>query len=311
MEHSYEEFNSILLLGEADFSFARAFARYLSSTNCTASNVIRADAGADAGTSISNSSSSSTTSNILPIPTNNRPIQITATEYGDAKDIAARYYNGDHDAFRESMHALHQMPSILEIMCGLNVRLLGLTSNPLHSHTHSNSQTSSTCCTCHRWIQASTQFEFETTPTSFWNSSSSYDLIIFNFPHSEQAGRATKLVKALFKQIRACVNDGRLPADVVLEMRLRILQTSADSHTGMHVCTGMKYLQQRKQIRSGYNHEESAEESDFELVGCWPSDLELWHELGYQHKWTKKNASCRDMIANCNVWRWRPKITRL
>lgn len=259
---SYQEFKSILLLGEADFSFARAFAHHVStSTNCS-SNASR-----------------------NPCP----PLHVTATEYGDSNDIAERYYDGDQEYFRESMRSLYAMPHIREIMSGLNARLLGLDDA---STTSDSTSSSSSCCTCHRWNDGSK--EFDRHPTPFWNSCSSYDLIIFNFPHSEQAGRATKLVKALFRQLRTCVNDGRLPPNVMLEMRLRILETDST---------------RKKHIRSYYNHQEAAEENDFDLAGCWPSDLEMWHELGYQHKWTKKNASCRDMDMNCNVWRWRPKLS--
>jgi len=293
---SYQEFNSILLLGEADFSFARAFAHHVSTTNSTTTNSTMSTTTTNSTMSTSTNCSNASSRDPCRPPLH---VHVTATEYGDSNDIAERYYDGNQEHFQESIRSLYAMSPIREIMCGLNARLLGLDDASTGSTTttttssSTNTSSSSSCCTCHRWNDGSKEFERQ--PMPFWNSCSSYsyDLIIFNFPHSEQAGRATKLVKALFKQLRTCVNDGRLPPNVMLEMRLRILETDST---------------RRKNIRADYNHQEAAQENDFVLAGCWPSDLEMWHELGYQHKWTKKNASCRDMVMNCNVWRWRPKL---
>ena len=231
---AYEEYQQVLLLGEADFSFARALAREL------------ADTGKETF----------------------RSMEITATEYGNETDIANRYYGSDFNSLVESMISLMRL-GVKEIMCGLNARQLGQPS-----------------CTCKRWDDRTKGWE---DPSPFWNDRTKFDLIVFNFPHSDQAGRAAKLVRALFKQIRICVDDGRLPPAIVLEMRLR--------------------LPSGTNIRSLYKHEEAAEESQFELIGTWPSDLQRWERLGYQHKWTRRDATCRDIGLRSQVWRWKP-ITR-
>ena len=281
----YEDFNHVLLLGEADFSFARAFAQELSTTTTDT----------------------------------NRP-QITATEYGDGIDIANRYFNGDKQILSERMNYLLQFDSVKEIICGLNARQLGFADprigikrrrNPNPNPNSNNDQNKEEIerqkedkrigCTCQRWdVNLNDWGDF----SPFWmtnnrtlsndakcdDHSKTYDLIIFNFPHSDQAGRATKLVRALFKQIRICINDGKLPKDVVLEMRLRAIT---------------KNPKEKRRIRSFYNHEESAEESGFACVGCWSGDLQRWEKWGYQHKRTSKNETCLDIGVHCKVWRWR------
>mmetsp|Transcript_5173 Transcript_5173/g.7644 ORF Transcript_5173/g.7644 Transcript_5173/m.7644 type:complete len:191 (-) Transcript_5173:33-605(-) len=145
-------------------------------------------------------------------------------------------------------------------------------------------------CTCSRWNISENCWD---KPSPFWKNDTSdedsYDLIIFNFPHSNQAGRATRLVKAFFKQMRICIDAGKLTNDVVIEMRLRTIETNP---------------QYKRNIRSFYCHEESAEECGFICIGCWPSDLQRWEKWGYKHKMTKKNETCRDIGANCKVWRW-------
>lgn len=230
----YNQYRSILLLGEADFSFTRAFAQVCNDSD--------------------------------------EQVQITATEYGDGNDISLRYHNGDTSALSKSVNSICNLASVKEIISGLNARVLGDQS-----------------CICQRWNQHTQEWD---PPSKFWRDSSCFDLIIFNFPHSDQAGRAAKLIKALFKQIRICINDERLNPTVVVEMRLRVLEK--DPHL-------------KKSIRSYYKHEESAEASHFKLIGCWDGDLNRWEKFGYQHKWTRRNASCRDVGNACKVWRWEPK----
>mmetsp|Transcript_28589 Transcript_28589/g.47322 ORF Transcript_28589/g.47322 Transcript_28589/m.47322 type:complete len:262 (+) Transcript_28589:61-846(+) len=250
---SYHSHKRILLLGEADFSFARAFAQEFGSNT------------------IDNTTSTSS-------------IEITATEVGNGPNITSRYHDGNASSATQSISSLNNL--VKEVVCGLNARLLG----------------DKEACACQRWNNAEQDWD---APSLFWNNkkadaatdstssssrTTSFDLIIFNFPHCEQAGRTKRLIRALFKQLRICLDDGRLPKNVVLEMRLRILESDPT---------------RRKNIRSFYNHEEAAEESRFALIGCWPSDLQRWEELGYAHKWTKKNATCRDIGLLCKVWRWR------
>jgi hypothetical protein len=243
---SYHNHKRILLLGEADYSFARAFAREL----CCKEG-----------------------------------IEITVTEFGNGENITSRYHDGNVQSANKSMSSLFNLVVVKEVVCGLNARLLGDAS-----------------CTCQRWNDKEQDWD---APSLFWlppddankgidaTNKTSFNLIIFNFPHCEQAGRTTRLVRALFKQLRICVDDGRLPKNVVLEMRLRILESDPN---------------RRKNIRSFYNHEEAAEESRFDSIGSWASDLQKWEALGYAHKWTKKNATCRDIGLLCKVWRWRPAI---
>uniref|UniRef100_A0A7S3V422 25S rRNA (uridine-N(3))-methyltransferase BMT5-like domain-containing protein n=1 Tax=Chaetoceros debilis TaxID=122233 RepID=A0A7S3V422_9STRA len=265
------DFKRILLLGEADFSFTRAFA-----TAHTDNRATKAD---------SPSRCSERPTDKLVIRDDCRLI---ATEFGNGEDLMKRYYNDDPQKMKTAISSLCQLEAIEEVVCGLNARLLG-DKNP-------------TKCKCQRWNKLKKEWD---PPASFWEnpyvrdtSNKSlplpFDLIIFNFPHSDQAGRATKLVRALFKQLRICIDEGRLAKTVELEMRLRTIETDPTL---------------KKNIRSFYNHEEAAAESKFELVsgGCWTGDLERWEKLGYRHKWTRKNASCRDMATNCKVWRWRSK----
>lgn len=233
----YDKYRRILLLGEADFSFTRAFAKAFSERNSI-----------------------------------NAHMEITATEYGNGTDIANRYYDGNITSLSQSMNSIYKLAPVKEILSGLNARLLGDKD-----------------CTCQRWNAEKQKWD---APSQFWQDPPKFDLIIFNFPHSDQAGRATKLIKALFKQIRICISDDRLRDDIVLEMRLRFLEMDPKL---------------KKNIRSHYKHEEAAEENQFELVGCWESDLDRWEKLGYQHKWTKRNASCRDVGLACKIWRWTPK----
>ena len=101
------------------------------------------------------------------------------------------------------------------------------------------------------------------------------------------------MVKALFKQLRICIDDhggGRVAQHVVLEMRLRTIETDSI---------------QKRNVRSHYNHEEAAKECGFTCIGSWPGDLQRWEKLGYQHKMTKKNETCRDISLDCKVWRWK------
>jgi len=239
---AYDNFERILLLGEADFSFTRAFAQEYSDKNQD--------------------------------NTRTSTIEITATEYGNGTDIANRYHNGNFRGLAQSMNSIQNLAPVKEIMAGLNARLLGDVNN----------------CTCQRWNVAIQEWGI---PIPFWHESSTkFDLIIFNFPHSDQAGRAAKLVKAFFKQVRICIMNNRLPPTVVVEMRLRTLESDP---------------KRRKNVRTLYRHEEAAAESQFDLIGCWASDLDRWERAGYEHKWSRRNASCRDISQACKVWRWTPK----
>ncbi len=290
---SYESFRHILLLGEADFSFARAFAKELSddypgsgSSGDVTTTSIEDDTGNKKSTTLIRNCS--------------RKISITATEYGDDDDVAKRYFDGDKNSLAEAMNYLCRFDSVVEVMCNLNARQLGeineRKTRPYHSSTfyHLNQniewkkERDSHVCKCQRWNVNLKQWE----ESAFWNNSNeqNYDLVIFNFPHSDQAGRATKLVKALFKQLRICIDTGKLQSEVVLEMRLRTIETNPE---------------QKKNIRSYYNHEESAKESGFKCIGVWSGDLERWEKQGYQHKMTKKKETCSDINRDCKVWRWK------
>ena len=267
---SYDGFQSVLLLGEADFSFTAAFALMAQASR---KNID--------GTSGNDAAPTSTTA--MPNYKMHPKLQITATEYGDANDIANRYFNGKINALNHKMSKLYELEHVIDVICGLNARNLSvLSTKDLTKLNGSN---------CYRWDAMQHQFNTEQSP--FWRESNDieptrqyYDLIIFNFPHSDQAGRASKLVRALFKQLQICVRDKRLPSTIILEMRLRI--------------------HQKKNIRTLYDHEAAAKETGFECIGCWESDLKVWNSVGYNHKWTRKNESCRDMVDNCQVLRWTP-----
>lgn len=233
----YDDYKHVLLLGEADFSFCRAFCQHFDGA-------------------------------------------ITATEYGDCQDVAQRYFDGSLEKLNKSLSSLPQ--DRVHVLAGLNARLLG----NIKEHQ----------CTGRPW-NADTQ-TWNAKPTLFWNhlndnnNNDKFDLIIFNFPHSDQAGRAKPLIRALFKQVRLCIEDGRLAVSVVVEMRLRVLESDPTK---------------RKNVRSFYKHEESAEESGFVLIDTWTSDLEYWEALGYQHRTTKRNATCLDIGESCKIWRWKSR----
>lgn len=241
---TYDTFTRILLLGEADFSFTRAFAKAYTCSD---------------GKSTPNAQTST--------------VEIIATEYAVGTEIEKRYHDGDNISLAESMSSISQLAPVKEIICGLNARRLGDVD-----------------CTCQRWNAEEQKWD---APSQFWQRDApKFDLIIFNFPHSDQAGRAAKLLKATFKQVRICISADRLfGRDVVLEMRLRYLEMDPKL---------------RKNIRSHYKQQEAAEENHFEVVGCYESDLDRWERLGYQHKWTRRNASIRDVGLGCKVWRWTP-----
>lgn len=241
---SYDSYRRVLLLGEADYSFTKAFACAMMTMRTSSTSM---------------------------------PIELTATEYGSPAELASRYYIDDGGKAKTAVSNIQELTFVKEIICNLNARLLG------------NSRNDTNECMCQRWNAKTHDWD---EPSRFWNNSNTsnkYDLIIFNFPHSDQAGRSGKLIRALFKQLRICIDDDRLPPDVVLEMRLRFIPTlEAD----------------KKNIRSYYNHEQAARESQFRLIGTSKGDLENWEKFGYQHKMTKKNTTCRDIGEDCSVWRW-------
>jgi hypothetical protein len=238
----YSKFHNALLLGEADFSFAFAFAQEFTGS-------------------------------------------ITASEYGSGDDIANRYFDGGTEklaallnANRDS-HSHSNSNSAVHIVSSLDARVLGDEQN----------------CTCERWNGTSSSWD---PPTRFWdntqqNHNTSYDIVIFNFPHTDKNGKAPRLLRALLKQLRQCVQDGRLPSTVVLEMRLRDDEDENENNT------------RTNHVRAAYKHEEAAAESMFELIGTFDNDLERWEKLGYEHRMTKRRASCRGLP--CKVLRWRPK----
>ncbi|GMH69845.1 hypothetical protein TrST_g4705 [Triparma strigata] len=222
----YDEFRNALLLGEADFTFTRAFATMF-----------------------------------------DRPI--TASEYGSAADLCSRYHEDDEVKFTSSMASLAAIPNVSNVLASLNCRILGQDVVP-----------------CQRFNSVSSKFQ----DCSFWpDVSDKFSLIIFNFPHTDQNGKASRLVRALFKQLRICVDDGRLPSDFTLEMRLREFNEREGGWT---------------KHRAAYCHEEAAAESSFTPVGKYPDDLRRWQELGYEHTMTKRDAKIRGLTGS--VWRWRP-----
>lgn len=264
---SYDTFNNVLLLGEGDFSFGRAFA--------------------------------------MACMANETKVNITASEYGKSEEVAERYFHGDQDRLAQAMNSLLDIDPIQDVICGLNARLLGEIDyrakkcKPIHDNDNNclNKVSQTGVCLCHRWNVSQNQWDPE---SAFWidgdknrkimSNIGLYDLIIFNFPHSDQAGRASKLVKALFKQLRFCIDSGRVARDMVLEMRLRTIESNP---------------KHRKNVRSLYNHEESGNENGFVCIGCWRGDLETWKQYGYEHRMTKKNETCRDINLDCKIWRWR------
>ena len=112
-------------------------------------------------------------------------VELTATEYGNPTDLADRYYAGDTTKTNDAVEKiLHETDLVRDVICDLDARRLGTPS-----------------CTCRRWNAPTGGWEDR--PSPFWNGCNTgtkgYDLLIFNFPHSDRAGRADKLVRVLFK----------------------------------------------------------------------------------------------------------------
>ena len=191
---------------------------------------------------------------------------ITATEF--STDLLSLYFDGDPSV----LQALDKKHSHLHhIMAGVDAKMLGLED-----------------CPCLRWNSDSQSFDKE---TFFWtdihkHSTPPFDLIIFNCPHTDKRGKAARLLRMFFRQIRACVQDGRMASSVSVELRLRDLE------------------QLRPTLkRVDYEQDDAARRSDFFFVGTHPNDNAVWETLGYEHKMTRRNATCRGLP--CKVWRWR------
>ena len=223
----YSNFQSALLVGEADFSFTAAFCQTFQGS-------------------------------------------ITATEYATGADILQLY----HDGCPTFLNKLAQQPNVEHIMASVDAKLLGSDCDT---------------CTCSRW-NAETQ-SFDTSLKSFWETLQHHktplmDIIIFNCPHTNKHGKAPLLLRLFFQQIRLCLYQGRVAPHVVVELRLRDLgQLRANS------------------IRVDYQHEHAAHRSHFQLVGVYDNDVPYWETLGYEHRQTRRKATCRGLP--CHVWRWR------
>ena len=191
---------------------------------------------------------------------------ITATEF--STDLLKLYFNDDPFALQAL--AMKQ-PPIHHIMAGVDAKMLGLLD-----------------CPCSRWNSDSQAFD---QPALFWDilrdcETPPFDLVIFNCPHTDKRGKAARLLRMFFQQIRACVQDGRMAPEVSVELRLRDLE------------------QLRPTLkRVDYEQDDAARRSDFLFVGTYPNDNAVWEGLGYEHKMTRRNATCRGLP--CKVWRWK------
>jgi hypothetical protein len=218
----YTQFHNVLLLGEADFSFAAAFAQTFHG-------------------------------------------RITATEYS-----------------RDSLDRYDGCANHLKLLESKNVRMLqGVDATRL-----------SECdIACDEWN--GTHWEPSTLlPFSIKNNTQQptrFDLIIFNFPHTNKYGKVSNLLSSFFKQVQTCIETNQLfEPTIVMELRLRHGPT--------------------RNVRADYNHEQTAQKNNFDLIQVRESDLDYWHALGYEHRMTKRNASCRGMP--CQVWRYQARSTQ-
>jgi len=212
---------------------------------------------------------------------------ITATEYSSAFDILNLYYPSEtsHNAFPAVVPSflveLLKTPNVSHIMASVDAKQLANVDT----------------CLCEPLIR--TQQEGYTlfgAAQPFWTivqDQRPFDLVIFNCPHTDQWGKAPRLLKFFFAQLRQCIlNDSMsmMTSDLVVELRLRDLTR----------------LSARK-VRMSYQHEEAAYAANFRLLGVYPNDNKHWEALGYEHKQTKRNVSCRNLP--CQVWRWHYDCT--
>jgi hypothetical protein len=194
---------------------------------------------------------------------------IIASEYSTGERILTTYFDGETDFLTR----LVAKDNMLHLLASLDAKTLG------------NEQG----CSCAEWNADKKCFQEE--PTDLWNLLGQnhvkpIDLIIFNFPHTDKFGKAPKLLSIFFHQVQLCIQKGLVADNVVVELRLRDL---SKLRPGL--------------VRVEYKHEEAAAKSNFTLIGVYDNDLPYWQTLGYEHRMSRRNASCGEGMP-CTVWRW-------
>ena len=121
-----------------------------------------------------------------------------------------------------------------------------------------------------------------TTPTT----TTPFDKVVFNFPHTYRHGGTSKLVKSFLASLSQ--SNLLVPGVGVLEMRLRSLNPKEDARYGFVF---------EAAARRGWQLES--------VINC-EQELAEYHALGYDHCRTKRNVSAlRDVECRPLCWTWR------
>ena len=188
---------------------------------------------------------------------------VTATELDEPSDLVDRYF-GSSVQLAERCSELAD----LGIRVALGVDGIRLECNDL----------------CHHWCASSSNF----VKAPLWRADvPPVSRFVFNFPHTTRPGKMRKLLRQLFRSVRASIARGFACPDCRVEMRLL--------HTAPQL------------IRSRYHHEEAAAAACFELISVEPADLEHLCRLGYEHVATKRHALAGVHTA-ASMWTWRASV---
>lgn len=205
---------------------------------------------------------------------------ITATEYSSGASILNLYFDNQAELLAQRI-STGSNANIRHCMASVDARLLGsIESMP-----------------CERWNCQLLEFEYrpdfwtclheeQQHLTSIETPMPTIDLVIFNCPHTNKSGKAPKLLRQFFQQVKVCIHQGRMSHNTVVELRLR----------------DMDHVPENK-VRVHYQHEQAALQSDFQLIGVYDNDMSFWERFGYEHRMTRRNATCRGL--HIQVWRWR------
>ena len=198
---------------------------------------------------------------------------VTATELRKPADLRDNYFGGSDEALAQRCDELQRLG--IRVVLGVDVKRLD--SDDI----------------CYHWRTSSTGAASAFVEAPLWdNGDPPVSQFTFNFPHTTVPGRMEKLLRLAFHSMRKCVAAGIATPHCAVEMRLR------------HGPSGCRSApQEGGLLRSAYCHEEAAADACFDLTSVGESDLEALAQFGYQHRSTKRNASCGhlDLV---KVWRW-------
>lgn len=187
---------AVLLLGEGDFSFARALGRRRASV-----------VGKSCGTSPLSEISS------VDIPSSLDTWRIVASEVGTFDQVCVRYFDGQPASLEARCQCLSDL--------GVEV-LFGLDATHLGDHH----------LACQRWCPKTRQL---ISNQCFWGllpvQQVALAQVVFNFPHTDRHGKISHLLRGFFRGLRSAIRQDLMPNECQVEMRLRHVSFEAD---GIH-----------------------------------------------------------------------------